>query len=732
MLFNDNTYFQYKFPEPQYLGAKYIWLGWINKFIPKNINIALDAFAGSQSVAYLFKQLNFTTYTNDFLNFNHQIGISLIENNNISFTDDDFNFIITNSTKNPENYNLIRNTYTNIFFEEEQAAFLDKVRANIELLSNKYKKALALTLVNRSLTRKVTMGHFAHTQAINYANNPERVKRNPNLARHIKDIMKDLIPIYNQAIFNNGKENISYNENIIELLPKLGNIDLVYIDPPYCDSHADYQSFYHLLETYTEYWKDKFFINNIKRYEPKKFSGFDKKQDIIDSLNKLFTLSKDIPNWLISWNNRSYPNIKELEKIVREYKSVQIETQTYLNGRGGKGSVAGSSEILFVCKNNLSINIGFKMKESFKDFQYWKEKYESDNLEEFNLNESGLLWLKIKSITRKELINEFVNKYEIKISSKTLNEQFQELYNSFSKNILLEKEKLESFIKEKNNEELNNIKKEELVSELYKMRHFDWGGDYKNALDRYLVDKYVKVFKRYDELISKFDTEINRAVQGYILCSWYNHWSSILIEYIFKSHPIVLPTIGQIKKVDFFINNIPFDLKVTYLPANYIETKRKGKGLKPELTELKQKAKQALISYSYHSKSDDIYYEIVEKMKSRNDEFCINALNEIKKTRIDILNESIAKPKTLVQNLYEEQGEMRFDSSNRLFLVLVDTDDFDNSWKLKRNLDLLTPKIMNYLDNFSNKSIEDMKINFHYKNRLNNYSAISDIIFIIK
>ena len=33
-----------------------------------------------------------------------------------------------------------------------------------------------------------------------------------------------------------------------------------------------------------------------------------------------------------------------------KYKEVKVEAKTYHNGRGGKGSVAGSQEILFVCK----------------------------------------------------------------------------------------------------------------------------------------------------------------------------------------------------------------------------------------------------------------------------------------------------------------------------------------------------------------------------------------------
>ncbi len=91
----------------------------------------------------------------------------------------------------------------------------------------------------------------------------------------------------------------------------------------------------------------------------------------------------------------------------------------------------------------------------------------------------------------------------------------------------------------------------QLVSELYKLKNFEWGGDYQNSLDKYLVSHYVKVHKSYDTLISKFEKEINVAVQGYVLNSWYNHWSSILIEHIFKSHLAVLPTVGQIKSVIF-------------------------------------------------------------------------------------------------------------------------------------------------------------------------------------
>ena len=46
-------------------------------------------------------------------------------------------------------------------------------------------------------------------------------------------------------------------------------------------------------------------------------------------------------------------------------------------------------------------------------------------------------------------------------------------------------------------------------------------------------------------------------MRGYVLCSWYNHWTSIVIEDVFRDHPAVLPAIGQVKKIDFFATMFP-------------------------------------------------------------------------------------------------------------------------------------------------------------------------------
>lgn len=347
-LFFDEDFFNIKFPQPQYLGAKYLHTDWIANYVPEEVNVVFDAFGGSQSVAFLFKQLGKSVITNDFLKFNSEIGTALIENTSEILNESDLEILFSPNV-NPGDFNLMEKLFTDLFFVRSETRMLDAFRSNIPRLCNKYKRALAFAVINRAMTRKVTMGHFAHTQALIYASDPERIKRNRSLIRPIKDIFIELVEEYNNAVFDNGAKCESYNENTLDLLPQLSGVDLAYFDPPYCDSHADYQSFYHLLETFTMYWKDKDFINGTKRYSPKKESGFDTKRDIISSFDRLFESSHDIPYWIISYNDRSYPDIDTLSAMVRPYRDVRIERKQYISGRGGKGSVAGSNEILLVC-----------------------------------------------------------------------------------------------------------------------------------------------------------------------------------------------------------------------------------------------------------------------------------------------------------------------------------------------------------------------------------------------
>lgn len=345
--FIECNFMDYKFPLPQYLGAKYRFRSWIQEFIPKDVRTAVDAFGGSQSIAYFFKQLGMSVYTNDLMAYSNAIGVGLVENKDERLTESDLGLLML-SNPDPSYYDLMQREFTDVFFREEDTSFIDAFRGNVDRLTSNVKKSLALAVMNRALTRKVTMGHFAHLRALAYADDPIRVKRNRSLARPIKEIFLELVPAYNSAVFDNNMRCESHQGDAAEYISGLKNVDLAYFDPPYGNSHADYQQFYHLLETYTEYWKDKKFVNGVHRYEPRRNTPYDKKTTIIQALETLFTAAQDIPYWIMSYNDRSYPDEFSLVALVQKHRDVRVVRKPYAESRGGKGSVAGSSEILII------------------------------------------------------------------------------------------------------------------------------------------------------------------------------------------------------------------------------------------------------------------------------------------------------------------------------------------------------------------------------------------------
>ena len=312
---------------------------------------------------------------------------------------------------------------------------------------------------------------------------------------------------------------------------------------------------------------------------------------------------------------------------------------------------------------------------------------------------------------RREIVDEFILLNGIKLKSTTLSHQFHELFEILSSAPEKANEILNKYFSEKNKDLYEILDIEKLVLELYKVDTFKWGADNQNDLGKYLVKKYIKDNISYDYLLSELEAGIMKTVQDYLICSWYNHWSSILIEHVFKSHKNVLPTVGQIKSVDFFINELPFDLKVTYLPVNFIEAERKKHDLRPEITALKIAARQCDIKFN--NGDSNLYYLLSEMLKDNGSAIAKKTINEIKDFRIKLIEEVKKDSRFLAKNLYEEQSSFRFGAENRIFVVLIDKEHFEESWKLKRNLNLLKPAIHNYLDTFNNKSLESLKVKFY-------------------
>ncbi|MBY0541129.1 MAG: hypothetical protein K2P52_06935, partial [Campylobacterales bacterium] len=364
-----------------------------------------------------------------------------------------------------------------------------------------------------------------------------------------------------------------------------------------------------------------------------------------------------------------------------------------------------------------------------------------------------------------------------------------------------------------------------LIDQLSRLPTFDWGGSFGNSLEKNIVNNYVKKIKSYQQINEEVEGSLLISLRGYTLNSWYNHWTSIIIEDIFKDHERVLPTVGLVSKIDFFINDTPFDLKVTYFPQELMNEKLRIFGYERErqcllskfseleiqvdenmetyflksvfadyqqnitdfiresgtdLEALKQKCTDLSITFNHEQEErhlkkqllaglrcfrDDIkayvasnkYTSELTRIKNKCEELNIvvpedmsdkaleqhlynklsehnsNSANEFvrefKKLRRQIINEAEQNPDELKKWLYENQGEARFDASNRFFLILTDENDIYDSWKLKGSIDFLKERINSHLNQISNNS-EDLKIEFYWKKDNQTYKCKSDILFI--
>lgn len=89
-------------------------------------------------------------------------------------------------------------------------------------------------------------------------------------------------------------------------------------------------------------------------------------------------------------------------------------------------------------------------------------------------------------------------------------------------------------------------------------------------------------------------------------------------------------------------------------------------------------------------------------------------MRELNQKKLTIVEDAKRSPKELIVWLYENQGEMRFDASNRFFLILVNSSNLSESWKLKRNIPFLKQEIDTHLDSTA-QDVDQLDIRFHWE-----------------
>ncbi len=339
----------------------------------------------------------------------------------------------------------------------------------------------------------------------------------------------------------------------------------------------------------------------------------------------------------------------------------------------------------------------------------------------------GIRFLKLRSMSRKATMEEFFDLHEINYEGVSSRQYFQTAFNLNEITDAQINDFINSKYLEERRERMDN--QDYLVDQLSRLQYFDWGGSFGNSLEKNIVNNYVKKIQSYDKINEEIEGSLLTSLRGYTLNSWYNHWTSILIEDLFKDHDAILPTVGLVKKIDFFINDVPFDLKVTYFPEQLLANKLRELGYGNELTNLKRICRSLDIHIPNDLKNKALKLHLYNKVSEDQREEACKFISTLKEHKKNIIQEAEADPAELKKWFYENQGEARFDASNRFFLVLTDESDLSNSWKLKRNIHFLRENINAHLDGISN-DMDGLETEFYWHVDQQTYSCKSDILFL--
>jgi len=317
-----------EFPSTRYQGSKAKLVGWIwEQIADLDFSTCLDAFGGTGAVAYRLKQEGKIVTYNDLLRFNYYIGLALVENNQASLTSEKVDWLLS---RHPEIVypSFVQDNLADIYFTDDENAWIDQTITNIRQLDDPYKFALAFFALCQACIIKRPFNLFHRKNLyIRLAEVDRSFGNKTTWDRPFGEWFRVFVEEANRAVFDNGQENRALNLDAVDVP---GEYDLVYMDPPYISHRGaavDYLDFYHFLEGLTMYdeWGQHIdYLSKHRRLKPRPSEWTDKSK-IHSAFARLFErFQKSII--VVSYRSDGIPSELELVFLLKQYKrNVRVE-----------------------------------------------------------------------------------------------------------------------------------------------------------------------------------------------------------------------------------------------------------------------------------------------------------------------------------------------------------------------------------------------------------------------
>jgi adenine-specific DNA-methyltransferase len=321
------------FPKTRYQGSKLKLLEWIKYHTEKlSFNTVLDAFGGTGSVSYLFKQMGKQVTYNDYLKFNGIIAKALIVNDYTRLSQSTIQFILTRHA-GVKYSSFIEDNFRDVYFTDEENHWLDQTVANIQLVENEYEQAIAYFALFQACISKRPYNLFHRKNLYVRTSEVERSFGNKTTWDKPFDVaFEKFANEANRAVFSNGYNHQTLTEDVMKL--NVTTPDLVYIDSPYISPNGvgtDYLDFYHFLEGLVNYQEWKFLIDSKSKHLKfkSKTNVWSDKKTITEAFYQLFRKFNS-STLVISYRDDGIPSVPELVSMLEALgKKVSIEHAEY-------------------------------------------------------------------------------------------------------------------------------------------------------------------------------------------------------------------------------------------------------------------------------------------------------------------------------------------------------------------------------------------------------------------
>ncbi len=300
-----------RYPSTRFMGSKRKLLDDIWEVASKfKYDTAVDLFAGSGVVSYMFKSHGARVISNDHMHMSWQYTKAMVENNQRRLPE----ATVRRLLEEPGTTGFVEETFAGLYFSDDENRLIDRIRSNISMLTNPYDRAIATAALMRACTKKRARGIFTYV-GLRYDDGRR------DLLMPLDEHFQLAVATINNAVFSNGRRNIAVCGDALKIKPSKDA--LVYMDPPYYSPLSDneYVRRYHFIEGIARGWEGVEIQDHTKT---KKFASyatpFSSRQGTHDAFDSLFSKFRNNV-LLVSYASNGLPTMDEIVDLMRRYKS---------------------------------------------------------------------------------------------------------------------------------------------------------------------------------------------------------------------------------------------------------------------------------------------------------------------------------------------------------------------------------------------------------------------------